>query len=253
MTQKKKGATAGIGFAVLVEVILLFLFRLWPFLLLLLAGLIVYAFWTLFRDQKPIPEQEKEPPEQAPAPIRPEPVTEQTVMGAAFGLLQRRITEKVISEYPGARWVWGVPDAYHLFTAGRPLMVLLNGAGGYRRAEVQVSNLQFAGLCYAPGQDAASLYQEQGQDNPDDTESPEPEDVDYGLLAFEWLEANLQKLNAQANEAASAGQDTFRIHAEDLPHGSSWPAICEELVHNGFLTATPLADGIQVKIKRGQE
>lgn len=253
MTQKKKRTPAGIGFAVLLAGILLFLFRLWPFLLLLLAGLIVYAFWTLFRGQKPMPEQEKDPPVQAPAPMPPEPVTEQTVLSTAFGLLQRRITEKVISEYPGARWVWGVPDAYRLFTAGLPLMVLLNGAGGYRTAEVLVSNLQFMGLSYAPVQDAAGPAHEQSQDSPDETVSPEPEDVDYGLLAFEWLEANLQKLNAQANEAVSAGQDTFRIHAEDLPHGNSWPAICEELVHNGFLTATPLADGIQVKIKTEQE
>ena len=77
----------------------------------------------------------------------------------------------------------------------------------------------------------------------------EPETVDYGLLAFEWVEANLQALNAQCNEVIGSGKDSFRIPASQLPHGDSWPPICKELLRNGFFAAEPLADGIQVQIK----
>ena len=77
----------------------------------------------------------------------------------------------------------------------------------------------------------------------------EPETVDYGLLAFEWVEANLQALNAQCNEVIGQGKDSFRIPASQLPHGDSWPLICKELLRNGFAFAEPLADGIQVQIK----
>lgn len=47
--------------------------------------------------------------------------------------------------------------------------------------------------------------------------------MDYGLLAFEWVEANLQALNAQCNEVIGSGKDSFRIPASQLPHGDSWP------------------------------
>lgn len=243
--EKKKQLTSDIGFTLMMIGVLLFIVRLWPILLLLLIGLIAYALWLLFHIQK----QPVKPEPTAPLLMLPAPVSEESVLSSAFGLLQRRITEEVVSEYPNARWVWGVPDAFHLFTSGRPLTILLNGAGGYRKADVLVCNLQFVGLAYAPAPNTGSPKPEPDEGNLDDTEHPEPEEVDYGLLAFEWVEANLQKLNAQANVAVSSEHDTFRIPAEELPHGDSWPAICEELVHNGFLTAKPLADGIQVKVK----
>ena len=73
--------------------------------------------------------------------------------------------------------------------------------------------------------------------------------MDYGLLAFEWVEANLQTLNVQCNEVIGCGKDSFRIPASQLPHGDSWPLICKELLRNGFSAAEPVADGIQVQIK----
>lgn len=73
--------------------------------------------------------------------------------------------------------------------------------------------------------------------------------MDYGLLSFEWVEANLQRLNVLSNEAIAAGQDEFCVPAEELPHGDSWPALCTELVRNGFAAAQLLADGIRIKIK----
>lgn len=224
---------------------LVFIVRLWPILLLLLIGLIAYALWMLFHVQR-------QPVKSDPVPMLmlPPPTSEQSVLTAAFGLLQRRITEQVVLKYPDARWIWSVSDAFEQFSAGRPLAILLNGAGGYRKAAVQVKDLQLVGLVYegVPGADASAAGHSDGE--PEENERPpQTEEVDYGLLAFEWVEANLQRLNNQNNEAVASGQSGFRIPAEELPHGDSWPAVCAELVRNGFASAAPLADGIQVEIK----
>ena len=92
---------------------------------------------------------------------------------------------------------------------------------------------------------------EQPAEEASEQEEPpaEAKEVDYGLLSFEWVEANMQRLNALNNEAVAAGQDGFRISAEELPHGDSWPTLCAELVRNGFTAAEPMADGIHVKIR----
>lgn len=243
--EKKKHLLSDIFTVTMFIAALLAIIRLWPILLLLLIGLIAYALWMLFHVAKQPVKTESAPP-----PMLPEPVSEQSMLTTAFGLLQRRITEQVVARFPDARWVWSMPDAFSQFAAGRPLIIMLNGAGGYRKAAVQVNNLQFAGLIFGATPNSAP-NKEQPEGNPSGQEdpSPEPEEVDYGLIAFEWTEANLQRLNALSNEAIAAGEDGFRIPAEELPHGDSWPVLCTELVRNGFSAAEPLANGIQVKIK----
>lgn len=226
--------------------LLIFTVRLWPILLLLLLGIVFYGLWTLFHAQK-------QPVKVEPMllPMLPAPTSEQSVMTAAFGLLQRKITEQVVSRYPNARWVWSVSDAYDRFASGQELVILLNSAGGYQRATVVVRELQFAELIY---ETAPSTGTPPKQDDTEHGPGEEEETtVDYGLLAFEWVEANLQRLNVQGNEAIAAGANEFRIPAEELPHGDSWPTVCEELIRNGFAAAEAMADGIHVKLKTGQE
>ena len=153
---------------------------------------------------------EKQP--EPPSPLLlglPAPVSEETVLADAFSLLQRRITEQIVARYPDAKWIWAAADARE-----------------------------------PPPVPEAELESEE-----DDAPKPRQETVDYGLLAFEWVDANLQNLNAQCNEVIAQGKDTFRIFASQLPHGDSWPLICKELLRNGFASAEPLADGIQVQIK----
>ena len=223
--------------------VLLTIVRLWPLLLLLLIGLIAYALWVLFHVAR-------QPVKTEPVPLLmlPAPVTEQSILAAAFGLLQRKITEQVAMRYPDARWVWSMSNAFDQFAAGQPLTILLNGAGGYQRATVWVQNLQFAGLVYTTI--SAANPEQPAEEAPEQEEPPaEAKEVDYGLLSFEWVEANMQRLNALNNEAVAAGQDGFRISAEELPHGDSWPTLCAELVRNGFTAAEPMADGIHVKIR----
>ena len=222
---------------------LVFITRLWPILLLMIIGVFAYALWLLFYLEK-----KPEPTMQPPLLGLPAPVTEETVLADAFTLLQRRITEQVANRYPDARWVWGVSDARDRFERGGELVILLNGAGGYRGAVVQVNRLQCCGLAYTVAEQTPSTVPEEESEE-DETLESQQETVDYGLLAFEWVDANLQDLNTQCNEAIAQGRDSFRILASQLPHGDSWPLICKELLHNGFATAEPLADGIQVQIK----
>lgn len=239
--QKRREVLTIIGFMAMLVVTI----RMWPILLLMLIGVFAYALWMLFQLEK-----KPEPPELPPLLALPAPASEESVLAAAFSLLQRRITEQVVMRYPDARWVWDVANARERFARGDELAILLSRAGGYRRAVVQVSRLQFCSLEFVVAERQPQPCPETEPELPEDQDqTPEQESVDYGLLAFEWVEANLQELNARCNEVIAQGQDGFRILAAQLPHGDSWAPICKELLRNGFTAAEPLADGIQVQIK----
>lgn len=240
---KKKHLLHDILTVIMLLAVLLTIVRLWPLLLLLLIGLIAYALWVLFHVAR-------QPVKTEPVPLLmlPAPVTEQSLLSAAFGLLQRKITEQVVIRYPDARWVWGASNTFDQFAAGQPLTILLNSAGGYQKATVWVKDLQFVGLVYTSVSGSSAGHSGDQTSEPEEPPA-EQKEVDYGLLSFEWVEANMQRLNALNNEAVAAGQDGFRISAEELPHGDSWPTLCAELVRNGFTAAEPMADGIHVKIR----
>lgn len=243
--EKKKQLSCDILSLILALAALLMITKLWPILLLVILGLFGYALWMLVRI-------EKRPMAVPPPPLLalPAPVSEQEVLTKAFGLLQRRVTEQVTAIYPEAKWVWSAPGARELFATGGPLTILLNRAGGFQKAVVQVSNLQLFSLIYLPQESQPPMGAEvdvEPEATPEDTPD---EEVDYGLLAFEWVEANLQRLNAQCNEVIARADAGFRIPAEELPHGRSWPAVCEELIRSGFTTAQAMANGIQVQINQ---
>lgn len=242
--EKKQQRINDLFTLILVLGILTFIIRAWPILFFLLLGLIAYAFKKLFSvDQQPT-QLPAEPPL-----CLPEAKTEDIILRNAFGLLQQRVTAAVIMEYPDARWIWSRSDAFKQFAEGRTLTILLNRAGGYQEASVQVRNLLFAGLVYMH---APEPQRESDDAAPGETEeeTSEEEPVNYDVLAFEWVEANLQHLSSLQNQATGAERDEFLVPAEELPHGDSWPALCKELLHSGFSSATPVANGISIKLKK---
>lgn len=224
--------------------------KIWPVSLALLLAALVHGIRKLFLWGKrrhhaaPAADQPPTPPEPVPQPA---PVMERDLVSIAFGLLQRRITEQITAAYPGVRWVWECPGARERFAAGEALTIQLNRAGGYRTAVVLVQHLQFRGLVYLPAKP------EPEPEEPPEEEKPKPAPVDYGLLAFEWVEANLQRLNRLASDEKARLHIGFRIPAEELPHGDSWPAVCKALLQNGFDAAEPVADGILVRFKKNEE
>ena len=236
-----------------VLVLLTFITRIWPVLLLALVGVIICAMRLLFLKVKTV-----EPVEPVPPPQPPPPETELSLVRKAFGLLQCRISEWVELQYPGARWVWGIPNAIERFRLSEPLIILLNGAGGYQKAQVFVCNLLFKGLRFLTLESqpentdsAESLELEQPDDAADDDpqdDLPEDVPVNYGRLAFEWVDANMAGLDARYNESIAQNQTDMLIPSEDLPHPDSWPDVCDELTRNGFTEAVICEGGITVNI-----
>jgi len=117
---------------------------LWPLVFLVIPGILIAALRLLFLKAKKKPDK----PKAANVPASLPEQTEQDVLRIAFGILQRRITEQVTSRYPAARWIWDVPDAMDCFAENKPLVILLNQAGGFKKAKIQVYNLQFRGILY---------------------------------------------------------------------------------------------------------
>lgn len=214
--------------------------QIWPIPLALLLALAVHGIRKQIHRKKPSHDM---PPAQTPPPERPPaPVTEKDLIALAFGLLQRRITEQVTAAYPGAKWVWERPGAQDRFAANELLNIQLNQAGGYQTAVVRVHNLCFRSLQYLPQTTAEAEPEE---------EPEEPETADYGLLAFEWVEANLPCLKDRAEKAKAQSHIGLHIPSEELPHGDSWPEICKVLERNGFDYAEPVADGILIRLQNG--
>ena len=252
-----------VAIVAMLPVIISLIFAFWPVFFLALFGLLVFAVLKIvFRKKKAeaiIPEEE---------PFQPistqQPETEFNIIQKAFGLLQRRITERLELEFPGARWVWAFPNAMERFSRNEPLIVFLNSAGGYNKAKVVVHNLIFKGLQFItlettpvspviPVEPAETGSTDDDDDDVDESESsaytpPETAPVNYGRLAFEWVDANMLEINAKYNEAIAQNKSEMLIPAEELPHPDSWTEVCEELKRNGFSVADFCEDGIIVNI-----
>lgn len=182
-----------------------------------------------FRKQTPIT--------QTPMPAQVPPDNEADLIRRAFGIIQRRITEHLAGYFPDAHWVWSLPNAQARIAAGEPVHIMLNQAGGYRSAEVQIVRLQFKGLKFA------SLPA-----SPPQPEQEEPAGTDYSYLAFEWVEAHLLELNERLKEAIGCGESELCLSVNELPDPASWQAICDELQRNGFSKTEVTETGITTKI-----
>lgn len=234
-------------------ILLCFITRLWPLLLLAILGVIVVALRFLYQSlQKP--EVVIAPPLLPPPPV---PKTETDLRRLAFTILEQRITEALLEEYPDARWVWETANAPRALLTGDKLFVLLNHAGGFRRAGVQVQNLQFVALdfgsCSATAPDADEHGPEPAASESEAESKPESVPVNYELLALDWVEEHFGYLNDQSNEAIAREEELFIVPAVLLPRRESWDAISTELERHGFPVADVSDAGIGVKTPQYQE
>lgn len=113
--------------------LLTFICRLWPILLLIILGIFVAAIRLLFLSGNRVDPVEPQP--LLPAPI-PAPM-ESDLRKLAHSLITNRVTMLVLNEYPNARWIWEAPNAFELIELGEEVYILLNRAGGYRKAKAQ--------------------------------------------------------------------------------------------------------------------
>lgn len=232
---------------------LTFICRLWPILLLIILGIFIAAIRLLFLSSKkvevltipPIQDEIKKPP------------TEYDVRILAYSVILRRITELVTGRYPEARWVWENPNAMQLIELGEDVYILLNRAGGYRRAKVTIQNLQVVGFEFQklplPGPILEEPLMEKTREDKDEfsedtTEEDAKQPENYELLAFEWVEANIFDLNERCNEAIGKGQTELILNKEQLPISESWPDICKELRRSELSDVECSAEGIIIKL-----
>lgn len=234
--------------------LLTFICRLWPILLLIILGIFIAAIRLLFLSSKKV--EVIEPMPQAPEPVK-EP-TEHDVRELAYAVILKRITELITDEYPEARWVWENPNAKKCIQNGEEVYVLLNRAGGYRRAKVVIANLQVLGIKYCSAEEedppeiqGPDIEEPEETDVSESSEDSEPEEerpVNYELLAYEWTEAHIVELNARCNEAIAEKKESVLLTAEELPIKESWPDICNELIRAGLENAVCQDAGIQINL-----
>ena len=140
------------------------------------------------------------------APAVQEP-TERDMKAMAYVLIQKRITQILEAKYPNVRWIWENSRAQEDIFIGNPVYVILNRAGGYKRGLVLIRNLQVFDVIFdaAPQTDspAPPPSAEPPKQEPKTTETEEDDDIpeDFGLLAFQWVEAHIMELNERINEA----------------------------------------------------
>lgn len=232
---EKKGRTAAdililLGMLALLSAIC----RLWPILLFMILGIFAASLWVLCSR----PEKTEV---LTPVPLLPEPKPNPTIKELeqmAYSVMQARITELVMQDYPEARWVWETPDAMKEIMAGGEVFILLNRAGGYRRAEVLHRNLQAVGIDYHPDIKTEPAGEEVFDE--------EPVENNYELLAFEWSEAHILELNERCNEAIGQGKKELLVPLEELPSPESWADICRELERAGLEKVKTVTDGILI-------
>ena len=218
--------------------LLTFICRLWLILLLIILGIFAAVIRLLFLSSRKIEVI-------VPLPLLPEPVkeaTEKDVQVLAYSVILRRVTELVLSEYPEARWVWEAPNAEKVIQESQEVFILLNRAGGYRRAKVVIRNLQVVGIEYNPQVEENAVLEP--EDNAPEPEE-EPEVQNYELLAFEWADAHIFELNARCNEAIGENLSELILLAEELPVRESWADICRELIRAGLTDVQCVSEGIK--------
>lgn len=219
--------------------VLMFFCRLWPIIFLLIIGIFITALRLLFLSPKRV-----EVVEPLPLPALPEPKepTEKDVKDLAYSVILRRITELVTTEYPEARWVWEAPNARQLIELGEDVFILLNRAGGFRRAHVVIQNLQVVCIDYKYAPTKTNELEDE------DTDTDEPVTENFELVAFEWAEAHIMELNKRCNEAIGEGMTEIILTADELPVKESWPAICKELEKNGLDDVKCIPQGIKINL-----
>lgn len=218
--------------------LLLFITRLWPLLLVAILGIFIALIRLMFLSSDRV-----EPV--TPVPVREPEEKEPTVSGLrsmVFALAEKRVTELLLADYPDIRWVWENAEPKKDIMDGQPVYVLANRAGGYRRMLVVIRNLQVRGVVPVSGSPGEEPAQDDGGYADD---AP----VNYGLLAFEWVEAHVKALNECCNEALGQGQQVFDIPKDELPEKESWQDICRELERNGLEDTVCRESGIRIILR----
>ena len=235
--------------------LLTYITRLWPILLLIILGIFIAILRLLFLSSKKV--EPLEPLLVLPEPTAPSEPREQDFQAMAMVLIQRRISQILEAKYPDVRWIWESPRAKEDIMVGNKVYVILNRAGGYRRGLVLIRNLHVFDVIFEnPDQNPDPVPQPPVPPKPNPNPEPEGDDEDeeipedFGLIAFQWVEANIVALNEKCNEAIGQGASFYLIPHVDLPVSESWMDICKELEYNDLPGAFCCEDGIKIEFEQ---
>ena len=84
----------------------------------------------------------------------------------------------------------------------------------------------------------------------DEEEEEEETPENFGLIAFQWVEAHVMELNDRCNEAIAEGLSEYLIPADELPVTESWEEICKELIRNDLRGARCCDEGIIIDFEQ---
>lgn len=220
--------------------LLMFICRLWPILLLMIITLFFVMIRMLMVTHK---GQDEVSYELVPEVLLPEPVRV-NLMDIAYSEILSQVTQLIAEEYPQAKWVWEKPDAKKRIENGDEVFIRLNHAGGYRRAMVKIYNLQVAGISYQQAASEKNNEEEKVQEADECRNFPEQEN--YELLAFEWVDAKIIEINERCNDAIGDDAEYILLSEAELPAKEGWPAICEELYRQNIVQTECLEEGIRI-------
>lgn len=236
----------------LVLALLVFVCQLWPILLLVILGILAVALRLAFSGDQRAKTLNPQQPQ-----IRRQSPTERNVLDMAYGVIIRRIGDLVQADFPGARWTWESSQAKARIGAGEDVYILLDHAGGYRRAKVIIRSLRVVALTYQTEPQAETPRTQSTEPRRTEAEStaqsaPEAEPVqkDYSLLAFEWVEANIVDLNRRCNDAIGHGDADLLLTEEELPGKESWGDVCGQLKREGLNDVEVTSSGIRIHLMK---
>ena len=223
--------------------LVVFMCRLWPLLLLMIIAVFVALIVLLFKQTNRVEVIEPMPIKTQSSEIRIP--TQKDVYNLAYSVILRQITAIVLDKYPNARWIWEAPNAKERIEKGDELYILLNSAGGYKKAKVVITNLQVTDVLFA-----SSPAEAADQADNEDTENEEPMEENYELLAFEWVESHIVELNSRVNDAIGKGKSELLLKSDELPTKDSWDDIRYELEKENIADTKCIPDGILIKLTR---
>lgn len=229
--------------------LLTYITRLWPILLLLILGIFIATLRLLFLSSKKV-----EPVVPLPAlPPAAKPPEETDMQSMAYFLIQQRITQILLRRFPEAKWIWENARAKEDIMDGNPVYILLNKAGGYRRGQVIIRQLQVLDVVFEeskPKATPSSAPVTAPSPAPPAEEDNEPMPENFGLIAFSWVEAHVMDLNERCNEAIADGLSEYLIPADELPVSESWEEVCKVLIRNDFHGAQCCDEGIIIEFEQ---
>jgi len=232
--KKLSRAIIGLGIALFVAV----LFRFWTLFFVALSLLIGAIVWRRILKSKAkkneIQPEEKEACNKAK--------DNQMSIGEQVSMYVRM-------QYPEAKWIWAQSDTAERIAAGDEVFILLNRAGGYRRARVILKDNIVSAIEISKASEQPKIEQNDVS-VPQESKDVKPQAVNYGLIAFEWVEEHICKLNERFNDVIGNGNSEIILTVEELPVSESWANVCEELKRVGIPFAECIENGIKIKLKQ---